>query len=109
MLSSTGFYSDKELEMMNEIEDTIYQFARKYKPQKEHTIQCQTDEIAILKNKIEKLEQAITYLTEGKATPEEILKKLNKNATLALWCQSYQKDISNDVLLYLRKIRRFLW
>lgn len=51
--------------------------------QKEYTIQCQTGEIAILKNKIEKLEQAITYLTEGKATPEEVLKKLDKNAELA--------------------------
>ena len=44
--------------------------------QKEHTIQCQAGEIATLKNKIEKLEQAIAYLTEGKTTPEEILKKL---------------------------------
>lgn len=51
--------------------------------QKEHTIQCQAGEIATLKNKIEKLEQAIAYLTEGKATPEEILKKLDKNAELA--------------------------
>lgn len=51
--------------------------------QKEHTIQRQVGEIAILKNKIEKLEQAIAYLTEGKATPEEILKKLDKSAELA--------------------------
>lgn len=35
MLSGTGFCSDEELEMMGEIEDTIYQFARKYEPQKE--------------------------------------------------------------------------
>ena len=51
--------------------------------QKEQTIQCQISEIAILKNRVEKLEQAIDYLTEGKATPEEILKKLDKNAELA--------------------------
>ena len=51
--------------------------------QKEQTIQCQIGEIAILKNRVEKLEQAIDYLTEGKATPEEILKKLDKNAELA--------------------------
>lgn len=59
--------------------------------QKEHTIQCQAGEIATLKNKIEKLEQAIAYLTEGKATPEEILKKLDKNAELA------------DMMLFLTK------
>ena len=35
MLSGTGFCSDEELELMGEIEDTIYQFARKYEPQKE--------------------------------------------------------------------------
>lgn len=34
MLSSTGFCSDEELELMGEIEDTIYKFARKYEPQK---------------------------------------------------------------------------
>ena len=51
--------------------------------QKEQTIQCQTGEIVILKDRIEKLEQAIDYLTEGKATPEEVLKKLDKNAELA--------------------------
>ena len=51
--------------------------------QKEQTIQCQADEIAILKDRVEKLEQAIDYLTEGKTTPEEILKKLDKNAELA--------------------------
>ena len=51
--------------------------------QKEQTIQRQTDEIATLKNRIEKLEQAIDYLTDGKATPEEVLKKLDKNAELA--------------------------
>lgn len=32
MLSATGFCSDEELEMMGEIEDTLYQFARKYEP-----------------------------------------------------------------------------
>ena len=32
-LSGTGFCSDEELEMMDEIENTIYQFARKYEPQ----------------------------------------------------------------------------
>ena len=51
--------------------------------QKEQTIQRQTDEIATLKNRIEKLEQTIDYLTEGKAAPEEVLKKLDKNAELA--------------------------
>lgn len=51
--------------------------------QKEQTIQCQNGEIAILKDRIEKLEQAIDYLTEGKTTPEEVLKKLDKNAELA--------------------------
>lgn len=51
--------------------------------QKERTIQCQTGEIAILKDRIEKLEQAIDYLTEGKTTPEEVLKKMDKNAELA--------------------------
>lgn len=61
--------------------------------QKEHTIQCQTNEIAILKNKIEKLEQAIAYLTEGKATPEEILKKLDKSAELADMMQFLTKGI----------------
>jgi uncharacterized protein (DUF3084 family) len=61
--------------------------------QKEHTIQCQAGEIATLKNKIEKLEQAIAYLTEGKATPEEILKKLDKNAELADMMQFLAKGI----------------
>lgn len=70
---------DKERQKLkSEINDWIAKCG-----QKEHTIQCQTGEIAILKNKIEKLEQAITYLTEGKATPEEVLKKLDKNAELA--------------------------
>lgn len=35
MLSNYGECSDEELEMMGEIEDTIYQFARKYEPQME--------------------------------------------------------------------------
>lgn len=35
MLSGTGFCSDEELELMGEIEDVIYQFARKYEPQME--------------------------------------------------------------------------
>ena len=35
MLANTGFCSDEELELMGEIEDTIYQFAHKYEPQKE--------------------------------------------------------------------------
>lgn len=61
--------------------------------QKEHTIQCQAGEIAILKNKIEKLEQTIAYLTEGKVTPEEILKKLDKNAELADMMQFLAKGI----------------
>lgn len=50
--------------------------------QKEHTIQCQTGEIAILKNKIEKLEQAIVYLTEGAATPDEVLERMKKQSEL---------------------------
>ena len=50
--------------------------------QKEHTIQCQTNEIAILKNQIEKLEQAIAYLTEGKATPDEVLERMKKQSEL---------------------------
>lgn len=64
--------------------------------QKEHTIQCQTGEIAILKNKIEKLEQAITYLTEGKVAPEELLKKLDKNAELASMLQSMVKYMPRE-------------
>lgn len=45
MLSGTGFCSDEELEMMGEIEDTIYQFARKHEPRAEdlpteHTCDC---------------------------------------------------------------------
>ena len=51
--------------------------------QKEQTIQYQIGEITILKDRIGKLEQAIDYLTEGKTTPEEVLKKLDKNAELA--------------------------
>lgn len=35
MLANTGSCSDEDLELMGEIEDTIYQFARKYEPQKE--------------------------------------------------------------------------
>lgn len=61
--------------------------------QKEHTIQCQAGEIATLKNKIEKLEQAIAYLTEGKATPEEILEKLDKNTELANMLQFMVKSM----------------
>lgn len=34
-LSNYGECSDEELELMAEIEDAIYQFARKYEPQKE--------------------------------------------------------------------------
>lgn len=33
MLANQGICSDEELELMGEIEDTIYQFARKYEPQ----------------------------------------------------------------------------
>ena len=61
--------------------------------QKEHTIRCQAGEIVTLKNKIEKLEQTIAYLTEGKATPEEILEKLDKNAELADMMQFLAKGI----------------
>lgn len=32
-LANYGEYSDEELELMGEIEDTLYQFARKYEPQ----------------------------------------------------------------------------
>ena len=35
MLANYGECSDEELELMGEIEDTIYQFARKYEPRKE--------------------------------------------------------------------------
>lgn len=35
MLANTGECSDEELELMGEIEDVIYQFARKYEPQME--------------------------------------------------------------------------
>ena len=35
MLANQGVCTDEELELMGEIEDTIYQFARKYEPQKE--------------------------------------------------------------------------
>lgn len=34
-LSNYGECSDEDLELMAEIEDTIYQFAHKYEPQKE--------------------------------------------------------------------------
>lgn len=64
--------------------------------QKEHTIQCQTDEIAILKNKIEKLEQAVTYLTNGTTTPEEVLRKLDKNAELAEILQFMAKSMPGE-------------
>lgn len=32
-LANYGEYSDEELELMGEIENTLYQFARKYEPQ----------------------------------------------------------------------------
>lgn len=80
---------DKERQKLkSEINDWIAKCG-----QKEHTIQRQAGEIAILKNKIEKLEQAIAYLTEGKATPEEILKRLDKNAELADMMQFLAKGI----------------
>ena len=34
-LANYGDCSDEELKLMDEVEDTIYQFARKYEPQKE--------------------------------------------------------------------------
>ena len=34
-LANYGEYTDEELELMGEIEDTIYQFARKYEPRAE--------------------------------------------------------------------------
>lgn len=34
-LASYGEYSDEGLELMNEVENTIYQFARKYEPKKD--------------------------------------------------------------------------
>lgn len=80
---------DKERQKLkSEINDWIVKCG-----QKEHTIQCQIGEIAILKNKIEKLEQAIAYLTEGKVTPEEVLKKLDKNAELANMLQFMVKSM----------------
>lgn len=76
---------DKERQKLkSEINDWIVKCG-----QKEHTIQCQTGEIAILKNKIE----TIAYLTEGKATPEEVLKKLDKNAELAGMLQFMVKSM----------------
>lgn len=51
--------------------------------EKEHTIQCQTGEIAILKQRIEDLEAAIVELTKGEMTPDEAVMKLRKNAELA--------------------------
>lgn len=80
---------DKERQKLkSEINDWIIKCG-----QKEHTIQCQTGEIAILKNKIEKLEQAVAYLTNGTATPEEVLKKLDKNAELADMLQFMVKSM----------------
>lgn len=35
MLAITGICTDEELELMNEIEDVIYQFAKKYEPEVE--------------------------------------------------------------------------
>lgn len=35
MLANTGFCSDEELNLMDEIEDTIYQFAQQYEPKME--------------------------------------------------------------------------
>lgn len=35
MLANTGFCSDEELNQMGEIEDVIYQFAKKYEPRAE--------------------------------------------------------------------------
>lgn len=34
MLANQGVCTDEDLELMGEIENTIYQFARKYEPQK---------------------------------------------------------------------------
>lgn len=46
-----------------------------------------------LTERIHDLEQAIAYLTEGKATPEEVLKKLDKNAELASMLQFMVKSM----------------
>lgn len=46
-----------------------------------------------LTERIHDLEQAIAYLTEGKATPEEVLKKLDKNAELADMLQFMVKSM----------------
>lgn len=46
-----------------------------------------------LKERIHDLEQAIAYLTEEKATPEEVLKKLDKNAELAGMLQFMVKSM----------------
>ena len=35
MLVNTGICTDEELELMGEIEDAIYQFAKKYEPEVE--------------------------------------------------------------------------
>lgn len=46
-VASTGFCSDEELELMGEIENTLYQFAKKYEPRAEdlpteYTCNCGT-------------------------------------------------------------------
>ena len=46
-----------------------------------------------LTERIHDLEQAIAYLTEEKATPEEVLKKLDKNAELASMLQFMVKSM----------------
>lgn len=49
---------------------------------KEREYQEAKNEIAMLQKENEKLRAVITSLTEEEASPEEIMKKLNKNAEL---------------------------
>lgn len=51
--------------------------------EKERIIQCQTGEIAILKQRIEDLEAVIVEFTKGEMTPDEAVMKLRKTAELA--------------------------
>lgn len=70
---------DKE---RNKLKSEISGWIRKC-GEKEHTIQCQTGQIEILKNRIADLEEAITTITDGKMTPDEAVAKIRKNAELA--------------------------
>ncbi len=51
--------------------------------EKERTIQYQSGHIAILEQRIEDLEAAVTELSKVEITPDEAIAKLRKNAELA--------------------------